>query len=61
MTSPAWRKSSRSSDGTSSQCVEVARLADAVGIRDSKSPDAGHLSLEADRFAALIWRIKSDI
>ena len=58
MTSPSWRKSSRSSEGTSGECVEVARLTGAIGVRDSKTPDAGHLSLEADRFAALIQRIK---
>ena len=57
MTSPRWRKSSRSSDGTSSQCVEVARLDDAIGLRDSKAPSA-HLSLSAETFASLVATVK---
>jgi hypothetical protein len=61
MTSLVWRKSSRSSEGSSGECVEVARLTDVIGVRDSKSPDAGRLTLETDRFAALLRRIKSDI
>jgi hypothetical protein len=58
VTSPLWRKSSRSTEGTSGQCVEVARLSGAVGMRDSKQPDAGHLSLGRHQFAALIKRVK---
>ncbi len=59
MTTPAWRKSSRSVEGTGAQCVEVARLRDGVGVRDGKAPEAGHLDLDGDRFAALIRRIKN--
>jgi hypothetical protein len=42
---PDWRKSSFS--GTETECVEIAYLATetAVGIRDSKSPAGGHLTL----------------
>jgi hypothetical protein len=58
VTSPMWRKSSRSSDGTSGQCVEVAQLSGFVGIRDGKQPDAGHLSLSRDQFAALMEHAK---
>ncbi|TDE33650.1 DUF397 domain-containing protein [Actinomadura sp. 6K520] len=58
MTSPQWRKSSRSSDGTSGQCVEVARLDDAIGLRDSKAPSSGHLSLSSESFAALVASVK---
>ena len=32
----AWRKSSYS-DGAGGECVEVARAADVVGVRDSKN------------------------
>jgi hypothetical protein len=53
-----WRKSSRSTEGTSSQCVEIAQLSGNIGMRDSKQPDAGHLSIGRDRFAALVERVK---
>jgi hypothetical protein len=36
-----WRKSSRSSGN--GQCVEVAHLATAVAVRDSKDPDGPKL------------------
>lgn len=54
-----WRKSSRSSEAQSADCVELAQLMGTVGIRDSKSPEAGNLALEPERFAALISRVKS--
>jgi hypothetical protein len=40
-----WRKSSFS--GTETECVEVAFVASGpmIGIRDSKSPAGGHLTL----------------
>lgn len=60
MTSPVWRKSSRSTGGTSDQCVEVANLAGAIGLRDSKAPNAGHLSVSVEGFAALLARVKRD-
>jgi hypothetical protein len=43
-----WRKSSFSGDAN---CVEVAFGA---GVRDSKSPDAGRLTLRADAYRALV-------
>ncbi|RAY12877.1 DUF397 domain-containing protein [Actinomadura craniellae] len=52
-----WRKSSRSS-GQGGQCVEVAALTSAVGIRDSKNPTLGHLTMRTEDFDALITRIK---
>jgi hypothetical protein len=42
------------------ECVEVAALPDAVGVRDSKNPGSGHLTLEPTRFAALVQRIKNN-
>ena len=56
-----WRKSSRSgSTTTQNDCVELAPLPDAVGIRDSKNPGAGHLNLTADQFTGLLANIKAD-
>ncbi|MBL1080134.1 DUF397 domain-containing protein [Nocardia sp. 2] len=48
-----WFKSSRS--GGSKECVEVAFLTDAVGVRDSKDPTGPALFLHPeawDRFTA---------
>ncbi|MDL4777731.1 DUF397 domain-containing protein [Actinomadura xylanilytica] len=56
-----WLKSSYSSDGTHSQCVEVAQLTDVIGIRDSKDPDSGHLVLSPAEFANLVLQIKNAI
>lgn len=52
-----WRRSTRSTT-QGGECVEVARLVSAIGVRDSKNPGAGHLSLPADSFAALLSRVK---
>lgn len=55
-----WRKSGRSDGVDDKACVELARLAEGVGIRDSKNPAGGHLSLTLDRFAALLSRARHD-
>jgi hypothetical protein len=54
-----WRKSSHSGGVNDSACVEVARLSAAVGIRDSKDPGAGHLSLTGRQFVQLTAQIKA--
>ncbi|MER6814429.1 DUF397 domain-containing protein [Spirillospora sp. NPDC000708] len=54
---PTWRKASRSST-TGGECVEVADLDVTIGVRDSKAPEAGHLTLSPDDFAQLIDRVK---
>ena len=41
ITALQWRKSSHS--GSGNNCVEVASMAAAVAVRDSKDPDGGHL------------------
>lgn len=57
-----WRKSSHSGGGGSGgqDCVELARLPNGIGLRDSKAPHAGHLSISAKSFAALLTRTKRD-
>ncbi|WP_433476019.1 DUF397 domain-containing protein [Spirillospora sp. CA-142024] len=52
-----WRKSSRS-NASGNECVEVAALAEGCGIRDSKAPDAGHLTLSPESFTRLVARVK---
>ena len=47
-----WFKSSKSSSGSES-CVEV-RLADSIGVRDSKNRDGGTLCLSATAWAAFL-------
>ncbi|SNR36081.1 DUF397 domain-containing protein [Actinomadura mexicana] len=52
-----WRKSSRSN--TEQECVEVAELPTAIGIRDSKKPEGGHLPLDRTTFTGLLTRVKA--
>ncbi|MEU9872353.1 MULTISPECIES: DUF397 domain-containing protein [Actinomadura] len=51
-----WRKSTHSG-AHENECVEVADLTGHIGIRDSKNPAAGHLTLTRQTFAALITRL----
>ncbi|TDB78715.1 DUF397 domain-containing protein [Actinomadura sp. KC216] len=53
-----WRKATRSDDH--GNCVELAVLPHVIAIRDSKSPDAGHLVLTPAAFADLVVRAKRD-
>nr|WP_192764138.1 DUF397 domain-containing protein [Actinomadura algeriensis] len=55
-----WRKSSYSGTGDQSVCVEIAPFPSGIGVRDSKNPGLGHLTLPADVFADLIDRAKRD-
>ncbi|HEX6470497.1 MAG TPA: DUF397 domain-containing protein [Streptosporangiaceae bacterium] len=55
-----WRKSTYSySDGTD-HCVELAKLADTIGVRDSKNPEDDHLMLSRAAFGRLLRRIKGN-
>ncbi|MGH3239525.1 MAG: DUF397 domain-containing protein [Spirillospora sp.] len=55
-----WRKSSHSGVANDDVCVELGRLAPGtgIGVRDSKDPDGGHLTLAPNDFAALLTHIK---
>ena len=61
MSEPVWRKSTRSggANGGGDGCVELAALTDTVGIRDSKAPEAGHLTLSAESFVQLVAAVKA--
>ena len=53
-----WRKASRST-GQGSECVEVARVATTVGVRDSKNPRGGNLAFSAEVTRNLVRKIKA--
>lgn len=55
-----WRKSTHSSGVNDEHCVELGRLGPGagIGVRDSKAPEGGYLSLTSAQFADLIARIK---
>jgi Domain of unknown function (DUF397) len=55
-----WRKATMSSNGGGG-CVEVGTTpAGAVaGIRDSKSPERGHLAVAPEVFAALLASVRA--
>lgn len=53
----AWRKSTRS--GQEGSCVELADLATAVGVRDSKNPTGPALVFSRSEVANLLGRVRS--
>lgn len=53
----AWRKSSYS-NGDGGDCVEVAEVAGAVPVRDSKVPDGCVLVIPAGGWASFIGAVK---
>ena len=53
-----WRKSSHSGGSATSDCVELARSPQAVGVRDSKDPNGPHITLPVERFRSLAADIK---
>jgi hypothetical protein len=58
VTGAEWRKAGRSTNN-GGQCVELARLPGVIGIRDSKNPAAGHLTVTTAGLGALFGRIKA--
>ncbi|HEY7486078.1 MAG TPA: DUF397 domain-containing protein [Streptosporangiaceae bacterium] len=59
MSTPMWRKSSHSGGASGSDCVEVADLSGAIGIRDSKNPAGPRLFLSDRSFAMLVSQVKA--
>lgn len=55
-TNASWRKSILSGDG---ECVEVAVVDGAVGVRDSKNPGGPHLTFTAGEWSAFIRGVKT--
>ncbi|MDW5325352.1 DUF397 domain-containing protein [Plantactinospora sp. KLBMP9567] len=47
-----WRKSTKTQQ--SGQCVEVARVGEVVGVRDSKDPDGPVLVFRKGDFASFL-------
>ncbi|GAB3671004.1 DUF397 domain-containing protein [Saccharopolyspora tripterygii] len=56
MTDLVWRKSSRS--GSSTNCVEVAHVADEIAVRDSKNPDGGQLRVGPSEWGTFLNGLK---
>jgi hypothetical protein len=56
-----WRKSSYSGGVEDKQCIELGRLSSGIGVRDSKDPDGGHLTLTSAQFADVISQIKQHV
>jgi uncharacterized protein DUF397 len=56
-----WRKASKSGNG--GDCVEVGTTAagGAAGIRDSKSPERGHLAVTSAILGALLDDVKAGL
>ncbi|MEH6377978.1 DUF397 domain-containing protein [Streptomyces sp. KLMMK] len=56
---PIWLKSSYS-QGDGSACVEVARLPQAIRIRDSKRKDGPQLAIDPHTWAAFVAHVQVD-
>lgn len=53
----SWKRSSHS-DNLGGNCVELASLAEGVGVRDSKDPDGPRLHLTPTTFRAFLADLK---
>ena len=57
-----WRKSSRS--GAGNDCVELVVAGIGAAVRDSKNPEAGHVSFETpgwDSFMGVVKKGRLDV
>lgn len=52
----AWRKSTYSSDGNA-QCVEIGVAPGAVGVRDTKNREAGHLAVSRTTWKTFVRHV----
>jgi hypothetical protein len=52
-----WRKARQSGD-QGDACVELARVAHGIAVRDSKNPAAGHLTLTPRAFGTLLANLR---
>ena len=57
MRDTGWFKSTRSA-GASDACVEVRITDTATGVRDSKNPAGGRLTLSRQAFDAFLTRVR---
>ncbi|WP_326743155.1 DUF397 domain-containing protein [Streptomyces sp. NBC_01768] len=57
-TTPKWRKSSYS-NGTGGECVEIADLQSAVGVRDSKQPRGPRISVHHSAWARFVASLRA--
>lgn len=58
MSKELWRKASRSTEN-GGNCVEVARTADAVAVRDSKNPAGPKLIIDREDFRRFAETLKN--
>ncbi len=58
LSTPQWRKSSRSTDQPN--CVEVAITAAAVAVRDSKHPTGGALAVPPPTWTAFTTALRAN-
>ncbi|GAA3957625.1 hypothetical protein GCM10023085_45140 [Actinomadura viridis] len=58
MAQAVWRRSRRSTGG-GNNCVEVASVAGAVGVRDSKAPTIGAVIMSAGAWRDLAAGVKT--
>jgi hypothetical protein len=58
LTGALWRKSSRSGE-QGDMCVELAVVADAVAIRDSKAPNSPEIILSRQQFSRFVDVLKN--
>ncbi len=56
LTGARWRKSSRS--GAGNDCVELVVARIGAAVRDSKNPEAGHVSFETTGWHAFMGVVK---